>query len=124
MRYFFLSFFLSLLFFFFFYIFGLKTELTLYLVLCRICSCIENEDNLKFCMFYNKVFVENLPLETSWEFIFATMCRSTKYFPQIWSKLVTLKFPSDKIPLSMSEFTFEILETNLKTLFSRVILAN
>ena len=44
-------------------------------------------------MFYNKAFVDNLNLETSWEFIFATTRRSTKHFPQIRPKLVTLKFP-------------------------------
>ena len=43
-------------------------------------------------MFY-KVFVDNLNLETSWEFIFATTCRSTKYFALTWFELATLKFP-------------------------------
>ena len=55
------------------------------------CVCIENEHNLKCCMFL-KTFVGNLNLETSWEFIFVTTCRSTNYFPQIRSELATIKF--------------------------------
>ena len=71
-----------------------------------------------------KVSVDNLNLETSWEFIFAITRISTKYFPRVRSQLATLKFPSHKFPLKyMSGFAFEGLETNFKTLFSRVSLA-
>ena len=55
------------------------------------CVCIENEHNLK-CYMFLKIFVGNLNLETSREFIFATTCRSTNYFPQIRSELATIKF--------------------------------
>ena len=53
------------------------------------CICIENENN--FCMFC-KVFVENLNLETSWEFIFATTFHK---FGLNWQQLnsVNIKFP-------------------------------
>ena len=39
-----------------------------------------------------KIFVDNLSLETSWEFIFVTTRRSAKYLPQTRSKLATLKY--------------------------------
>ena len=68
------------------------------------CICIENENNLQFCMFC-KVFVDKL--ETSWKFVFTTTCRSTNYFPQI-----------------LYELTFESLKFNLKTLICGVSLAN
>ena len=43
-------------------------------------------------MFY-KVFIDNLNLETSREFIFLTARRSTNYFPQIHLKSLNIKSP-------------------------------
>ena len=56
------------------------------------CSCKENENNLKFRIFC-KLFIDNLNLETSWEFIFATTSRLANYFPHIRTELATIKFP-------------------------------
>ena len=50
-------------------------------------SCIENENKLKLCLFSNNVFVDNLNLETLWEFIFATTSRL-----HLRSELITFKF--------------------------------
>ena len=56
------------------------------------CICIENEKNLKFCKFC-KVFLGNLNLKISLEFIFTTTHRSRHYFLQIQSELATIKLP-------------------------------
>ena len=69
-------------------------------------------------MFNNKIFMNNLNLETSWDFIFTTTRRSTKHFPQFGPNLVQL-IPLTYISLSgTSGTTFEFLETNLKILIS------
>ena len=66
------------------------------------CSSKENGSNLKLCLFYNLKLETRETWET-WKVILATMCRSTKYFPQIWSEVVTLKFPLHKIPFMVCQ---------------------
>ena len=64
------------------------------------CSYIENENN-NFLFF--KVFADKLNLNTSWKFTFVTMLISN-CFPQIWSKLATIKLPLHRIPFIKLQF--------------------
>ena len=64
------------------------------------CSYIENENN-NFLFF--KVFADKLNLNISWKFTFVTMLISN-CFPQIWSKLATIKLPLHRIPFIKLQF--------------------